>query len=151
VANLTRESPTRLLRLDLVSGATSEPADFAPLADADGVPDLGTLIVNGDRLLVQVRRLNPDALEFFERPAYIAVVDLVTEMLVDVDPAAAGVQGIARQGTAPLFRMQIGPRPQRLFVSASHNTHNLEGGIEMINLDTLESMGIVAAESDPVS
>jgi hypothetical protein len=151
VAYLTREGATRLLRLDLVSGAVSEPVDFAPMADADGVPDLGTMIVDGARLLVQVRRLNTDAPEFFERPAYIAIVDLATETLADVDPAAPGIQGIALKGTAPLFRMQIGPQPRRLFVSSSWNTHNTDGGIEMINLDTLQSMGIVAAENDLAS
>jgi hypothetical protein len=50
VAYITREVASRLLRLDLVSGARSEPADFAPLADADGVPDLGTMIVDGETL-----------------------------------------------------------------------------------------------------
>jgi hypothetical protein len=151
IAYLTREGATHLLRLDLATGLTSEPVDFAPLADVDGVPDLGTLILDRERLLVQVRRLNPDLLEFFERPAYIGVVDLATESLVDADPDAAGIQGIALQGTAPLHRMQIGPLPRRLFVSASWNTHNTEGGIEMIDLESLASLGIVAAESDPVS
>jgi len=33
-------------------------------------------------------------------------------------------------------------------ISASYNTHNTEGGIEMIDLDRLESLGIVAAEND---
>ena len=151
VAYITRETATRLLRLDLSTGALSESVDFTPMADADGIPDLGTMILDGERLLVQVRRLNPDALEFFERPAYVAIVDLATETLVDVDTVEPGVQGIALGGTAPLFRMQIGPLPRRLFVSSSYNTHNTEGGIEMIDLDTLQSLGIVAAENDLAS
>jgi hypothetical protein len=39
----------------------------------------------------------------------------------------------------------------RLIVSSSCNTHNTEGGIEMIDLDTLQSLGIVAAENDLAS
>jgi hypothetical protein len=78
-------------------------------------------------------------------------VNLTTETLVDIDGAAPGVQGIALEGAAPLFRMQIGPAPRRLFVSASYNTHNTEGCIEMIDLDSLQSLGIVAAEADAES
>ncbi len=151
VAYLTTEGEARLLRLDLTSGAVGVSVDFSPLADSDGLPDLGTMIIDRDRLLVQVRRLNGDLLEFFQRPAYIAVVDLASETLVDVDPVTPGIQGIALRGTAPFFRMQIGPRPRRLFVSASMNTHNLDAGIEMIDLDSLQSLGIVAAENDPPS
>lgn len=150
-AYVTRAGATRLLRLNPTTGATTESTDFAPLADLDGIPDLGTMIVDGDRLLVQVRRLNVEIPEFFLRPAYIAVVDLATEALVDVDPVNPGIQGIALQGTAPVFKMQIGPVPRRLFVSASWNTHNQDAGIEMIDLDTLQSLGVVAAESDPPS
>lgn len=149
-AYVTRESATHLLRLDLVSGATSNVINFAPMADADGVPDLGTMIVDGNRLLVQVRRLNSEEPEFFLRPAYIAVIDLVTETLVDVEPTTPGMQGISLEGTAPTFKMQIGPRPRRLFVSAAYGTHTA-GRVEMINLDTMQSLGIVAAEVDPPS
>lgn len=145
---VTREGATRLLRIDLRNGSTNESVDFSPLADSDGVPDLGTMIFDGERLLVQVRRVNENALEFFERPAWIALVDVASETLVDVDPVAAGVQGIELQGTAPFYRMQVGPRARRLFVSASMNTHNVDAGIEMIDLDANRSLGIVAAEVD---
>lgn len=81
------EGKAGLVSVGFRNGALSESVDFATMADADGIPDLGTMILDGERLLVQVRRLNPDALEYFERPAYIAIVDLATETLVDIDTA----------------------------------------------------------------
>jgi hypothetical protein len=49
---------TRLIRLNLASGATQNVADLSPFADPDGIPDLGGMALHAGRLLVQVRRLN---------------------------------------------------------------------------------------------
>ena len=80
-------------------------------------------------------------------PAYLAVVDLASEQLIDVDPATPGVQPIELEGTPPRFKMQIVPQTRRLFVSASGEFHD-EGGIEMIDLDSLQSLGLVVREAD---
>jgi hypothetical protein len=146
-AFITRRNATRLLHLDLCTGATRETVDFGAFADADGIPDLGTMALDRGRLFVQVRRYNEDAPARFAPPAYLAVVDVASEQLVDVDPALPGVQAIELAGTSPKHRMQVVDGVRRLYVSASGGSFDA-GGIEAINLVTLRSLGLVIREFD---
>ncbi len=146
-AFLTRRRATHLLRLDLCSGATAEVVDLSPFADPDGIPDLGAMIVHEGRLFVQIRRANQDTVRRFVAPPYLAVVDLASETLIDVDAALPGVQAIALSGTAPKHRMQVVEATRRLYVSATGGVMD-EGGLEAIDLDTLRSAGLVIREVD---
>jgi len=146
-AYLTRRSATHLLRLDLCTGTTAEVVNLGAFADADGNPDLGAMIIDRGRLFVQIRRMNEDGPNGLAPPGYLAVVDLVTEQLVDVDPVTPGPQAIRLQGTAAKHRMQILPGTRRLFVSATGAPFDA-GGIEVIDLDTLGSEGLVIREGD---
>jgi len=113
-AYVSRAGATHLLRLDLLTGATAEVVDLSMFADADGVPDLSMMAVDQGRLLVQIRRVNSSAPGGFALPAYLAVVDIASEQLIDVDPAAPGTQAIELEGTAPKHKMQIVPQTRRL-------------------------------------
>lgn len=144
---VTRRDATHLLRVDPTTGETREVVDLAVFADADGVPDLGSMIEHRGRLYVQVRRINADGPEFFTKPAMIAVVDLRDDTLVDVDPARAGVQAIELAGTPAKFKMQITTSPQRLFVSATGGFFDA-GGIEAVDLDASRSLGLILREED---
>jgi hypothetical protein len=146
-AYVTLRRGTHLVRLDLRSGATADAVDLSLFADADGIPDLGTMAIDRGRLFVQVRRANEDGEFGFSPPAYLAVIDLATEQLVDVDSQTPGVQAIELQGTAPKQRMQIVGETRQLFVSATGGFFDA-GGIEVIDLDTLRSLGLVIREAD---
>ena len=146
-AYVTRRDATHLLRLDLRSGLSEEVIDFSGFADADGIPDLGTMVVHEYQLLVQIRRINSGHVSGFEPPAYLGVVDLISEQLIDVDPARSGVQAIQLEGTAPKLKMQIVPQTRRLFVSATGAAFDA-GGIEVIDLDGMRSEGLVIREAD---
>lgn len=137
---------THLLRFNPITGETTPIVDLSGFADPDGVPDLGMMTVHENRLFLQIQRR--DSTNFgFVPPGMIAVVDLATEQLIDVDPLAPGVQAIELQGTAPKFKMQIVESTRRLFVSASGEFFDA-GGIEMIDLDTFASLGLVVREED---
>lgn len=146
-AYVSRRNSPRLIRADLCRGAWVETTDLAGFADADGNPDLGTMIVHEGRLFVQVRRINEDATARFVPPAMLAVVDLATDTLIDTDPVVEGVQAIELEGTAPKHRMQIIAATRRLFVSASGGSMDA-GGLEAVDLDTLRSLGLVIREAD---
>jgi hypothetical protein len=145
-AYVSARRATHLLRLDLETGTATQAVDLGPLADPDGVPDMGTLALHHRRLFVQLRRLDDEA-GGFAPPAMLAVVDVPSETLVDVDPVAPGLQGIALEGTSPRFRMQVVPRTPWLFVSATGGFFDA-GGIEAIDLRTLRSDGLVIREAD---
>jgi hypothetical protein len=146
-AYVSREGATTLLRIDLASGATAEVVDLGLFADADGVPDLGTLAVHEGRLFVQVLRLSAQGPAPSTPPPMLAVVDLATEALVDVDPVTPGVQAIALAGRPPRMRMQVVPATRRLYLSATGGFFD-EGGIEEVDLDALRSTGLVVREAD---
>lgn len=145
-AYVSRGRATHLLRVDPKTGRRREVVDLSAFADADGLPDLGNLLVHDGRLYVQIRRLD-DLAGGFAPPAMIAVVDLATESLVDADPARDGVQAIELEGTSPKMRMQVIGDPPKLFVSATGGFFDA-GGLERIDLATLTSEGLVIAEED---
>ncbi len=146
-AYATCANATSLVRFDPSTGVAAPAVDLSVFADDDGVPDLGWMARYGGRLLVQVRRFNPNHPGAFQAPAMIAVVDLATETLVDCDPQRAGVQAIELAGTPPKFKMQIIPTTRRLLVSATGGFFD-HGGIEMIDLVALRSLGLVIREED---
>jgi sugar lactone lactonase YvrE len=146
-AYVTRRDATHLLRVDPTTGKSSEVVDLRPLAGPDGIPDMGTMARHGNRLFVQLRRLNAEGPAPFDAPAMLAVVDLRSETLLDVDPERPGVQGIELAGTPPKFKMQAAAAAQRLFVSATGGFFD-QGGIEAVDLGTLRSLGLVLREED---
>jgi hypothetical protein len=125
----------------------ADSVDLSLFADADGRPELGAMFRDGDRLFVQIRRFNEEGPGGFAPPMYLAVIDLRTETLIDVDPDTPGVQAITLQGTSPKHRMQVVPGTRMLFVSATGGFFD-QGGIEAIDLDALGSRGLVIRESD---
>jgi hypothetical protein len=144
---VSRAGATQLLRLDLLTGESEEVVDLGVFADADGVPDMGMMALHEGRLFVQIRRINFDEPGWFAPPAYLAVVDTASEQLIDVDPATPGLQAIELQGTPPKHKMQIVPQTRQLFVSASGDFFD-DGGIEIVDLDTLQSVGMPVREYD---
>lgn len=124
-----------------------ESVDFSAYADADGNPDLGTLLAHDGRLYVQIRRYNTDEPWGRAAPAYIGVVDTATETVVDADAATPGIQAFTLEGQAPKRRMQQVPQRDQLAVSASGTLCD-RGGIELIDLSTLQSLGLAVREED---
>ncbi len=125
----------------------TEVVDLGVFADADGVPDMGMMAMHNGRLLVQIRRLaNGDPFSFVP-PALIAVVDVASEQLIDVDPASPGIQAIQLTGTFPKGKMQVVAESNRLFVSATGMEFDIGGGIEMVDLAAMQSDGLVVPES----
>src|SRR6185503_17797355 len=61
--------------------------DLAALADADGVPEMDTGAIIDGRLFVALERLDRDAFFLPREQAVLAVVDVASDTLVDVDPA----------------------------------------------------------------
>ena len=146
IACVSARDSASLFRLDLATGAVEAAVDLSVFADADGLPEPGTMLVDGSRLFIQIRRWNDDAVAFVP-PALLAVVDLETWELVDTDPAAPGVQAIELEGTAPRGKMQVLPGSRLLHLSATGGFFDA-GGIEAVDLDALRSDGLVIREAD---
>jgi hypothetical protein len=146
LAYISRRNAKQLLRLNLSSGALQESVDLGVLADRDGIPDQGTMTIHGGRLFIQLQRVDFNDPPMVAQP-YVAVMDLGSEQLIDVDPTRDGLQAIELAGTFPKMKMQVVEQTRKLFVSATGAFFD-SGGIEMIDLDTLQSEGLVIREAD---
>ena len=144
-AYVSRYSSCLLRKVDPLSGTVLGSIDLCPLADGDGLPEMAMMARDGDRLFVQVQRLDPDYLPV--PPSYLAVVDLTTDQLVDVDPQQPGIQGIVLTGLMPSYRMHVDSDARRLYVSTPGNPMLHEtGGIDEVDLDSLQSLGFITSE-----
>jgi len=135
-----------LLRFNPETGVAVDAVDLSGFADADGLPEMSKMALHEGRLFVQVRRFDWGTYTF-AAPAMIVVIDVATEQLIDVDPLTEGVQAIELHGTGPKFKMQIVPETRRMFVSATGAAFDA-GGLEMIDLDSLQSLGLIVREAD---
>jgi len=144
-AYVTRRHATELLRIDLATGETQPVVDLGPLACPDESVALGTLERDCGRLFVQVALTggSPCAAPFFDR-GVLGVIDLANLVLVDADDREPGVQGVRLSGAPPAHRMQILQRT--LFVSTTDGFLDGRGGIEMVDLDRLRSVGYALSE-----
>jgi hypothetical protein len=140
-AYVTRADSTHLYRVDPQTGAGADVIDLGGLADADGIPDMERMATDGSRLFIQLRRLD-DGIPGGAHGA-IAVVDLETETLIGA---------IELVGPAPRLRMHVDGDNGFMLVSATDGDHlNLDGGVELVDLDALSSEGFVLAESELVA
>jgi hypothetical protein len=139
-AYVTRRNSAALLRVDLDTGQTTEATDLSPLGV--GSPDLvmETLLLHEGRLYVQLSA----PLGSLD-PSFVAVIDVATEQIIDADPVEPGIQAVLLQGTQPRFKMQIVPTTRQLMVSATGAFQDF-GGFELIDIDALESLGVVVRE-----
>jgi hypothetical protein len=145
VAWVTRRLEPFLYRLDLASGLGSDAIDLSPVGGGAAI-ELGTMERDGSRLFVQVRVAADAGAAPGLDTGVLAVVDLATGTLLDVDPVAPGVQGVALQGAPPRFKMQLMPATRRLFVSTTDSTNDARGGIEIVDVDALASVGYAITE-----
>lgn len=130
---------THLHRLDLRTGTTTPVADLTVFAPEKAVPAMSMIAhdVVTNRLFIQVQAANG-----------IAIFDLANETLVDVDPNEPGAQPVLLQGLLPQHKMQIDQAQRRLYVNATGGFWGFTGGIEMIDLDALTSIGFAFDTKD---
>jgi hypothetical protein len=151
-AYVTRLNTSSIAVIDPSEGgaaAATGSIDLTPLAgtvDTDSV-DASAMAKVGDRAFVALGRYFFDAMFAiqFADGGVLAVIDTATDMLVDVDPVAAGVQGIALMGNNPTAIIHDTSR-NRLLVHDHGDFFAIDGGIEAIDLETLTSDGMLLTE-----
>ncbi len=142
-AYVSRHASQLLYEVDPTNGDLKDTIDLGLFADEDGIPEMAMMALDGNHLFVQIQRLDPGTIPV--PPSYLAVVDVRTNQLVDTDPAEPGVQAIELSGLAPDYKMQIESR--RLYVSEPGEFFDPSGGIEEIDLDSLEALGFITTEA----
>lgn len=143
-AYISRYGRTQVLIVNPVTGDSLGAVDLSGFADADGLPEISQLALYGNHLFVACQRLDRDNGWVPTDVSVIAVVDVMTDQVVDVDANTAGVQGIVMMGKNPSGSVQRG---DKWFLSAFNRFDDLtDGGIEVIDLANLRSDGVVLGE-----
>jgi YD repeat-containing protein len=140
-----------LLEVNPATGDILGSISFAAFADGDGLCEMHRMHIDGEYLYVQVQRMFrqdwPDPW-VPAPPSYLAVVDLASNQLVDVDPIAPGMQGIELAGLNPIAPMQIDPVSGLLLVPEAGQYGVIDAaGIEAVDLGSLQSAGFMATEA----
>lgn len=145
-AYVTRYEVPTVLIVNPTTGDSLGHVDLSAFADADGVPEMGQMVLMGGRLYVAVQRL--DRSGFPWEPvgdSYLVVIDAATGEVVDVDAAAAGVQGIRLAAPNPNSLVAVG---DRIAVGETAAFGDVAGGIELVDPASGLSAGLVVSEAD---
>ena len=143
-AYISRYERTHLLIVNPVTGDSLGAVDLSAFADGDGLPEVSQLALYDNYLFAACQRLDRDNGFVPTDVSVIAVVDVMTNQVVDVDANTAGVQGIVMASKNPAGAVQRG---DKWFLSAVNTFDDLtDGGIEVIDMANLRSDGVVLGE-----
>ncbi|MBP6875964.1 MAG: hypothetical protein KBD56_07840 [Candidatus Eisenbacteria bacterium] len=146
-AFVTRYDDNELWEIDPRTGQHTDTIDLAPLADADGLPEMHAMAIHGGFLYVTLERLNRDSW-MPEPPSYLAVIDLADNSLVDMDPALPGMQGFPLQATNPYSGIVIDPLTGDFLIGETGDYGVLDGGIERFDPGLRVSLGMAIGEAE---
>ncbi len=152
ITSPTHAYVTRYERADLMvcnpsTGASLPSILLAAFADADGIPEMARMAVVGSRLFVAVQRLDRNA--GFVPTAYslVVVVDTQADTVLDVDPVLPGKQGIVLAGKNPVTTFAYDRATNHLLIGCAGRFGFLDGGVEVIDVATLQSLGYAITEA----
>ena len=128
------------------TGAHLKSISLAPLADADGIPEMDHMILLGGKLFVSVQRLDRNNFYTTTGPGRIAVIDVATDTLVDVDPGTAGKQGIVLAAGNPVTPLEWNLADRKFYVGEAGDYGVIDGGIEAVDPATLSASGLLVRE-----
>ncbi len=149
-AYVSRYETNLLLEINPAARTELGTISLAPLADADTLCEMNRMFVLGNDLFVEVQRLDRTGPMWSPvPPSVLAVVDLTSRTLVDVDPATEGIQGIALQGLNPWGPIRRDPRTGDLLVPETGVSGVLDaGGIERVDPVGRRSRGFLITEEE---
>lgn len=139
-----------------LTGASLGSIDLTPYTtdDGDRFARAAQMVLVDDRLYVCMQDLPGNMLLSADTNGKIAVIDTVTDELLDVDLAIPGVQVIGLSGRNP-SDITYSPLTDKLYVADTGvyvnwvvNTADDNGGIEIIDAKTNQTEGIVIDDAD---
>lgn len=142
-AYVSRNNSAALLVVDPRTGESLREIDLSGFADADGLPEQAEMALVGNRLYVACQRLDRDA-GWVATESVLVAVDTATDEVVDWDPAQDGVQALRLQSVNPGNLVALGTR---LYVAQTGQYGVNDGGVEVVDLDSGRSLGLVLGEA----
>lgn len=125
--------------------------DLGALADADGIPEMDTGRILDGRLFITVQRL--DRFRFFLPSDFsvVAVLDVATDELIDVDPSTPAPDGIRLTGKNPFSGGQgisVDAEGRLVLGEVGSFGDRADGGIEVVDPVALRAEGFLVTEGE---
>ncbi len=122
---------------------------FVQEGDVDGLVDPMGLERVGDKVFVALGNYYFDeSFTQFFTTSLVAVIELATDELYDVDRGQPGVQAIELRAANPFGGIVYDSAGERLLVGTVEGFEGRTGTIEVIELETLQSQGALVSEGD---
>jgi hypothetical protein len=146
-AYITLSDSNELLVMNTLTGEHLGSIDLSGFADGDGLCEMNYMYIIHDMLYVEIQRLDRN---YYWGPAggsCIAVIDCAADSIVDVDPGAPGVQGIALTGDNTFSEIEYDPSSGKLFVSCVGWWGMQDGGVVIVDPEGLVCEGFMITEA----
>ena len=144
-AYVTLYERSEVLVVDPRDGTELERIDLSAFADADDLPEIADIARVGQRLYISCQRLDRNGTWGPADDSFIAVIDIDSNALVDIDPERDGIQGIVLSSPNPNALIPVG---QSIVVSTVAHFGDRLGGVEVIDTQSNRSLGIAVSEED---
>lgn len=128
-AYIARYDLTSVVHMNLANGATIGTISLATFADADGLPEMDQMFLYGDRLYVALQRLDRNNFYTPVGTSYLAVIDVNTDTVIDMNPVLGGVQAIPLVSTNPYSEVNYDPNSNYFYFSAVGFFGLADGGV----------------------
>jgi hypothetical protein len=137
-----------LLKVDVEEGTILEEISTAQFADADGVPETAWMQAIDDLLYIACQRLDRDNWYLPTGLSLLLVYNMVLDEWVDVNLGTPEVDGIVLTGENPSTQLELHQSRSLLRVGCSGWPAVLDGGVEVVDLETWTSLGFEVTEEE---
>jgi DNA-binding beta-propeller fold protein YncE len=131
-AYVTRYDTSDLWVVNPQTGAHTGTISLAGFADADGIPEMDHMALWAGRLFVSIERLDRNNFYAPAGGSLLAVIDPVTDAVIDLNPGAPGPQGILLPEQNPTTELMLDPAG-KLLVGCTGAYGALDGGVARID------------------
>lgn len=143
---VTRNDSNTMWIMNPQTGLQTGSIDLSSFADADGCCEMHQMFLYQDHLFVTIQRLDRN-IWGPEGTSYMVVIDAEADTIVDTDPVTPGVQSITLTNTNPFSEIQLDPATGYLYVACLGFLGIFDGGVEVIDPNSLATMGTIFTES----
>ena len=137
-----------LLQVDVEAGTVIDTWSTAAFADSDGLPETSWMQAVGGFLYITCQRVDQNGWWAPAGGSRLLVFDMFAEAWHDTDPGTTDIDGVMLVGQNPSARPRLSPDGTELWVGSAGNWLVADGGIEIVDLSTLQSSGFRLTEAE---
>ncbi len=122
---------------------------LAEFADDDGLPEMAQMVVFGERLYVSLQLLDQNDRFSVTDRSLLAVIDVVSDEVVDLDPSTPEPDGITLAGKNPFSDLIVDEEAGKILVAEVGSFSDIgDGGLDVVDLASNRAEGFAITEAE---